>query len=142
MISGNFPCFTKNNSSLQHANTNSDNLKRRGDLNFQRDREMSKKVASTKLLSGLFVAGGVLGMNQVAKADNVVSSEATKPVITTEADNLVVVPTEARCSSSDNRSRSIICRCCDRYCNNSDSFYNLFTSCARRECQFRNACSQ
>ncbi|WP_289092573.1 glycoside hydrolase family 66 protein [uncultured Streptococcus sp.] len=55
---------------------------------------MSKKVASTKLLSGLFVAGGVLGMNQVAKADNVVSSEATKPVITTEADNLVV-PTEA-----------------------------------------------
>ena len=24
----------KNNSSLQHANTNSDNLKRRGDLNF------------------------------------------------------------------------------------------------------------
>lgn len=34
-------------------------------------------------------------MNQVAKADNVVSSEATKPVITTEADNLVVVPTEA-----------------------------------------------
>lgn len=56
---------------------------------------MSKKVASTKLLSGLFVAGGVLGMNQIAKADNVVSSEATKPVITTEADNLVVVPTEA-----------------------------------------------
>ena len=56
---------------------------------------MSKKVASTKLLSGLFVAGGVLGMNQVTKADNVVSSEATKPVITTEADNLVVVPTEA-----------------------------------------------
>lgn len=56
---------------------------------------MSKKVASTKLLSGLFVAGGVLGMNQVAKADNVVSSEATKPVITTKADNLVVVPTEA-----------------------------------------------
>ena len=56
---------------------------------------MSKKVVSTKLLSGLFVAGGVLGMNQVAKADNVVSSEATKPVITTEADNLVVVPTEA-----------------------------------------------
>ena len=56
---------------------------------------MSKKVASTKLLSGLFVTGGVLGMNQVAKADNVVSSEATKPVITTEADNLVVVPTEA-----------------------------------------------
>ena len=56
---------------------------------------MSKKVSSTKLLSGLFVAGGVLGMNQVAKADNVVSSEATKPVITTEADNLVVVPTEA-----------------------------------------------
>ena len=56
---------------------------------------MSKKVASTKLLSGLFVAGGVLGMNQVAKADNVVSSEATKPVITTEADDLVVVPTEA-----------------------------------------------
>ena len=42
---------------------------------------MLKKVASTKLLSGLFVAGGVLGMNQVAKADNVVSSEATKPVI-------------------------------------------------------------
>ena len=34
-------------------------------------------------------------MNQVAKADNVVSSEATKPVITTEADDLVVVPTEA-----------------------------------------------
>lgn len=56
---------------------------------------MSKKVSSTKLLSGLFVAGGVLGMNQVAKADSVVSSEATKPVITTEADNLVVVPTEA-----------------------------------------------
>lgn len=56
---------------------------------------MSKKVASTKLLSGLFVAGGVLGMNQVAKADNMVSSEATKPVITTEVDNLVVVPTEA-----------------------------------------------
>lgn len=56
---------------------------------------MSKKVASTKLLSGLFVAGGVLGMNQVAKADNMVSSEATKPVITTEADNLVVIPTEA-----------------------------------------------
>lgn len=56
---------------------------------------MSKKVASTKLLSGLFVAGGILGMNQVAKADNVVSSEATKPVITTEADNLVEVPTEA-----------------------------------------------
>ena len=56
---------------------------------------MSKKVASTKLLSGLFVAGGVLGINQVAKADNVVSSEATKPVITTEADNLVVVSTEA-----------------------------------------------
>lgn len=56
---------------------------------------MSKKVASTKLLSGLFIAGGVLGMNQVTKADNVVSSEATKPVITTEADNLVVVPTEA-----------------------------------------------
>ena len=56
---------------------------------------MLKKVASTKLLSGLFVAGGVLGMNQVAKADNVVSSEATKPVITTEADNLVVVSTEA-----------------------------------------------
>ena len=56
---------------------------------------MSKKVASTKLLSGLFVAGGVLGINQVAKADSMVSSEATKPVITTEADNLVVVPTEA-----------------------------------------------
>ena len=56
---------------------------------------MSKKVASTKLLSGLFVAGGVLGMNQVAKADSMVSLEATKPVITTEADNLVVVPTEA-----------------------------------------------
>ena len=56
---------------------------------------MSKKVASNKLLSGLFVAGGVLGMNQAAKADNMVSSEATKPVITTEADNLVVVPTEA-----------------------------------------------
>ena len=56
---------------------------------------MSKKVSSTKLLSGLFVAGGVLGMNQVAKADSVVSSEVTKPVITTEADNLVVVPTEA-----------------------------------------------
>ena len=34
-------------------------------------------------------------MNQVAKADSMVSSEATKPVITTEADNLVVVPTEA-----------------------------------------------
>ena len=56
---------------------------------------MLKKVASTKLLSGLFVAGGVLGMNQVAKADSMVSSEATKPVITTEADNLVVVSTEA-----------------------------------------------
>ena len=56
---------------------------------------MSKKVASNKLLSGLFVAGGVLGMNQVAKAESMVSSEATKPVITTEADNLVVVPTEA-----------------------------------------------
>ena len=56
---------------------------------------MSKKVASNKLLSSLFVAGGVLGMNQVAKADSMVSSEATKPVITTEADNLVVVPTEA-----------------------------------------------
>ena len=55
---------------------------------------MSKKVASNKLLSGLFVAGGVLGMNQVAKADSMVSSEATKPVITTEVDNLVVVPTE------------------------------------------------
>ena len=34
-------------------------------------------------------------MNQVAKAESMVSSEATKPVITTEADNLVVVPTEA-----------------------------------------------
>lgn len=56
---------------------------------------MSKKVASNKLLSGLFVAGGVLGMNHVAKADSMVSSEATKPVITTEVDNLVVVPTEA-----------------------------------------------
>lgn len=56
---------------------------------------MLNKVASTKLLSGLFVAGGVLGMNQVAKADSMVSSEATKPVITTEADNLVVVSTEA-----------------------------------------------
>ena len=28
---------------------------------------MLKKVASTKLLSGLFVAGGILGMNQAAK---------------------------------------------------------------------------
>lgn len=56
---------------------------------------MSKKVSSTKLLSGLFVAGGVLGISQVAKADNVVSSEATNPVITSKADNLVVVPTEA-----------------------------------------------
>lgn len=55
---------------------------------------MSKKVSSTKLLSGLFVAGGVLGISQVAKADNVVSSEATNPVITSKADNLVVVPTE------------------------------------------------
>lgn len=56
---------------------------------------MSKKVSSTKLLSGLFVAGGVLGISQVVKADNVVSSEATNPVITSKADNLVVVPTEA-----------------------------------------------
>ena len=56
---------------------------------------MSKKVSSTKLLSGLFVAGGVLGISQVAKADNVVSSEATNSVITSKADNLVVVPTEA-----------------------------------------------
>lgn len=56
---------------------------------------MSKKVSSTKLLSGLFVAGGVLGISQVAKADNVVSSEASNPVITSKADNLVVVPTEA-----------------------------------------------
>ena len=55
---------------------------------------MSKKVSSTKLLSGLFVAGGVLGISQVAKADNVVSSEAPHPVITSKADNLVVVPTE------------------------------------------------
>ena len=55
---------------------------------------MSKKVSSTKLLSGLFVAGGVLGISQVAKADNVVSSEATNLVITSKADNLVVVPTE------------------------------------------------
>ncbi|WP_302976064.1 glycoside hydrolase family 66 protein [uncultured Streptococcus sp.] len=55
---------------------------------------MSKKVSSTKLLSGLFVAGGVLGISQVAKADNVVSSEATNPAITSKADNLVVVPTE------------------------------------------------
>ena len=36
---------------------------------------MLKKVASTKLLSGLFVAGGILGMNQAAKAGNVVNSE-------------------------------------------------------------------
>ena len=56
---------------------------------------MSKKVSSTKLLSGLFVAGGVLGISQVAKADNVVSSEATTPVITSKADNLAVAPTEA-----------------------------------------------
>lgn len=56
---------------------------------------MSKKVSSTKLLSGLFVAGGVLGISQVAKADNVASSEATNSVITSKADNLVVVPTEA-----------------------------------------------
>lgn len=56
---------------------------------------MSKKVSSTKLLSGLFVAGGVLGISQVAKADNVVNSEATNSVITSKADNLVVVPTEA-----------------------------------------------
>lgn len=55
---------------------------------------MSKKVSSTKLLSGLFVAGGVLGISQVAKADNVVSSEATHPVITSKVDNLVVVSTE------------------------------------------------
>ena len=55
---------------------------------------MSKKVSSTKLLSGLFVAGGVLGISQVAKADNVDSSEATNPVITSKAYNLVVVPTE------------------------------------------------
>ena len=55
---------------------------------------MSKKVSSTKLLSGLFVAGGVLGISQVAKADNVVSSEATHPVITSKADNLVVTQTE------------------------------------------------
>lgn len=55
---------------------------------------MSKKVSSTKLLSGLFVAGGVLGISQVAKADNVVSYEATNPAITSKADNLVVVPTE------------------------------------------------
>ena len=94
---------------------------------------MSKKVASTKLLSGLFVAGGVLGMNQVAKADSMVSSEATKPVITTEADNLVVVPTEA-VSPVATTEVGTSSRCCDRYCNNSDSFYNLFTSCASREC--------
>ena len=55
---------------------------------------MSKKVSSTKLLSGLFVAGGVLGISQVAKADNVVSSEATNPVISSKVDNLVVVSTE------------------------------------------------
>lgn len=55
---------------------------------------MSKKVSSTKLLSGLFVAGGVLGISQVAKADNVVSSEATNPVITSKVDNLVVTQTE------------------------------------------------
>lgn len=55
---------------------------------------MSKKVSSTKLLSGLFVAGGVLGISQAAKADNVVSSEATHPVITSKADNLVVTQTE------------------------------------------------
>ena len=42
---------------------------------------MLKKVASTKLLSGLFVAGGILGMNQAAKAGNVVNSEVIKPVI-------------------------------------------------------------
>lgn len=55
---------------------------------------MSKKVSSTKLLSGLFVAGGVLGISQVAKADNIVSSEATNPVITSKVDNLVVTQTE------------------------------------------------
>ena len=55
---------------------------------------MSKKVSSTKLLSGLFVAGGVLGISQVAKADNVVSSGATNPVITSKVDNLVVTQTE------------------------------------------------
>lgn len=55
---------------------------------------MSKKVSSTKLLSGLFVAGGVLGISQVAKADNVVSSEATNPIITSKVDNLVVTQTE------------------------------------------------
>ena len=47
---------------------------------------MSKKVSSTKLLSGLFVAGGVLGISQVAKADNlvVVPTEVVAPVATTE----------------------------------------------------------
>ena len=44
---------------------------------------MLKKVASTKLLSGLFVAGGILGMNQAAKAGNVVNSEVIKPVMGT-----------------------------------------------------------
>ena len=42
---------------------------------------MLKKVASTKLLSGLFVAGGILGRIQAAKAGNVVNSEVIKPVI-------------------------------------------------------------
>ena len=56
---------------------------------------MSKKVASTKLLSGLFVGRWCPRDESGCQADNVVSSEATKPVITTEADNLVVVPTEA-----------------------------------------------
>ncbi|MDU5563988.1 MAG: dextranase, partial [Streptococcus vestibularis] len=39
-----------------------------------------------KLLSGLFVAGGVLGISQVAKADNlvVVPTEVVAPVATTE----------------------------------------------------------
>ena len=37
---------TKNNSSLQHANTNSDNLKRRGDLNFFRGIERYVKESS------------------------------------------------------------------------------------------------
>ncbi len=78
---------------------------------------MSKKVASTKL-SGLFVVGGVLGMNQTP-GRGMVSSEATKPVITTE-DNCGA--TTEQLSSCDNRSRSIICLCCDRYCNNSNSF--------------------
>ncbi|MFR3960413.1 MAG: hypothetical protein ACLTZB_07480 [Streptococcus salivarius] len=72
-------------------------------------------------------------MNQVAKADNVVSSEATKPVITTEADNLVVVPTEAVApvATTEVGPSSALLR---QYCNNSDSFYNLFTSCASRKC--------